>query len=151
MQISENLFKLPSTKSALIRPVITLILGLLLGIQFGTNIQQKISNQEKSDLISKYEQEVAKKDEFERELIATANDRAIVVSSSKEDYKKEIIGFYSPLIDGKQVQVTKYRYKGKTIIHKWVEISENSGLEIYEYPKPDFSTDDETEQFVTFG
>ncbi len=69
----------------------------------------------------------------EEELRAVLENRAQLVSTTKQTYNKEEFGLYSPLIAGKEMTVGTYKYKEQTITSKSIQIDENSGMTFWEY------------------
>lgn len=88
--------------------------------------------------------------ELKNELEATINDRAQLLNSTKEVYQREKFAIYSPLLEGKEVEVFNFKYKTKNIVQKRIRINDFSGIEIWEY-ESSYSTTAEPENFATFG
>lgn len=88
--------------------------------------------------------------ELRDELEAVIDNRAQLLGTSKEVYKREKFAIYSPLLEGKEVEVWNYRYKTKNIVRKRIEIDDYSGIEIWEYASS-YNSADGPKNFATFG
>ncbi|MBI4226440.1 hypothetical protein HY612_05000, partial [Candidatus Roizmanbacteria bacterium] len=91
-------------------------------------------------------------EQLNREIYALKNNLGIIIDFKKEKYKREAIGIYSPLLEGKQVELTTYKYKDATIIGKFIEINSFSNIGIWEFQtNTPLLDNDPPEDFVIFG
>jgi len=75
------------------------------------------------------------KKEYEDELNAVINDKAQLLSYTKEAYKRDDYPMYSPLLEEKNVEIRVYKYRGKEIINRQIRINDYLGVEIWEKVK----------------
>lgn len=62
--------------------------------------------------------------------------KAKLISTITKDFLEKDEGIFSPLLKNKKVVITTYNYKSKNIIHKVIELSDRSYLQIWQYKNP---------------
>lgn len=83
------------------------------------------------------------------ELSAVLNDQAQLLTTSRQIYNRDEIGIYSNLFEGKQVEISSYKYRTKNIIRKRIVIDDYSGVELWEYAS-EYPAGDELKDFAIF-
>ncbi|MBP9691481.1 hypothetical protein KBD81_05390 [Candidatus Woesebacteria bacterium] len=120
------------------------IIGFAIGIQYTA----AISTEEDTSSTETSSQMQVKA--LEEELQAVLDDRAQLVSTTKETYNKEEFGLYSPLIEGKEIEVRTYKYKTQTIKAKSIEIDDSTGVVFWEYGEYYYPYEELPELFAIF-
>ena len=71
-----------------------------------------------------------------------------LLSTVNKVYSGEKEGVRSPLLEGKNVEISTYSYKSKTIIHKNINIDDFTSLSIWQYGN--FNRDEKIQDFSIF-
>lgn len=108
---------------------LTFIMGILIG---GYVVKKKISYQTNSK-ISATQDNLAKIEALEKEINAILGNRAQFIDSKKEKLSKNQMPISSPLIDGKDFQIIRYKFKRQTIVEKRIEINDNTTFTLWEF------------------
>ncbi len=102
------------------------------GLLIGRTIQLRIQNKKISDLKTLYDKQIT---DIKDELNAVLNDQGQLLETKQQEYNKGESTIYSPLLEGKQVEISTYKYKNKKIVRKRIEIDDYSGVDSWEYSK----------------
>lgn len=86
--------------------------------------------------------------ELEEEIKTIFQDRAVVEKTDKFVFSRDKMGFYSPLLESKEVEVITYKYKRQNITLKRIAINDHSGIEVWTYDGRGY---DVPEEFAIFG
>lgn len=140
----------PVFQNKLIKALIFILLVLFL-IAAGFFIGKKYQLNIQDEKVLKAQKECGEQiKEIKDELEAAIDDRAQLVNTSRQDFKRENFGVFSPLLEGKEVEIWNYKYKTKNIVQKRIEIDDYSGVEIWEYVSSYYSTEG-PKDFAIFG
>ncbi|MFO0703497.1 MAG: hypothetical protein U0525_02115 [Patescibacteria group bacterium] len=145
-----------SSTVIVITTILLLIFDFLLGIYIGKASQIKNHQEEisrlKSNFISERDNYDVQIQKLNTEIYAIKNDVGLLLDTNEEKFSKKLMELYSPFIENKMVEVTRFKYRDSTIIRKSVKIDDKSGIEIWQY---DGMTNAPMKgppgQFVTFG
>lgn len=127
--------------------IIFILVTSLIGFFVGKNLERERNTKENNQLVQKYTEKI---NTLEKEMQAMIQNRGIHIKSSKEKYKKENIGIYSPLLEGKNVSIDQYKYNAEIIIRKEIRIDKNISLVIWEMDVPSKRIQDDLPGFAIF-
>lgn len=108
-------------------------LGIFIGVAIDTHYLLKIGNKEIERIKSDFAKEKVDYEKQIEDLTAWKDNRGVHIDMKKYIYEKGVMGVYSPLLEGKNVEVTTYKYKNATIVRKQIEIDNTSRVTIWEY------------------
>lgn len=109
-------FDLSLLKKILFLLALVLVAGTI-SFFLGKNIEKRLSEKSISNLQAECSDQLTQKDE---EMQFWVQDRGQQLATSVEPYDFSTFGIYSPLLEGNEVNVTKYKYRGAETIAKSV-------------------------------
>lgn len=122
------------------------LLGIIIGLNYNS---KKLKNQgtaekpatENAKCVNPYADEITG-------YFSLGNGK--LISKVNENYSREKLGVYSPLLEGKSVEINTYNYKSKTIIEKNIKLDDYSSLSIWQYDDFKGFAGEKVEDFAIF-